>query len=249
MHRFFAFLLIFVVVGCQSSAPKVRQVEEVKYTAKDILQYQIKEPLSTKKAPLLVLLHGYGDNALNFSNIGDHFDKRLAKVSIYAPQDYNNNRFGWYNIDFTTPDKKGNLGEAEIARQQILATLDDVIQKYNVDTEQVYFLGFSQGTIMSLNVALSAPEKVKGLLLYSGKLLRDLDSRIVEKERLKSLQVFLTHGIKDPTLYIEEGRLINEKLKGLGIKDLTYSEFDAGHTIPQAQLQAGMNWLSQRLDQ
>jgi len=185
MLRFLPVLVCLIMLSCQTKAPEVAQTSAIQPKKQTTLKYEIQSFNSAGKAPLLVLLHGYGDNALNFSAIGRLFDKRLAKATIYAPHDYGNNRFGWYNIDFTTPEKQGNLEEAEMTRQQILTTIDEMIQKHGIDSKQVYLLGFSQGTIMSLDIALSAPEKVKGLLLYSGKLLRDLDTRIVEKDRLK----------------------------------------------------------------
>ena len=101
---------------------------------------------------------------------------------------------------------------------------------------------------MSLNIALTLPEKVKGALLFSGKLMPDLIPTIVEKKRLKDLQIFLTHGTKDDVLRIKEGRIIHEKLKSLEIPDLTYSEFEGPHTIPTQELQAAMRWLTDRLD-
>ncbi len=249
MPRFLIVIVCLILFSCQTKTPQVAQNSVVKPKEQGILKYEIRPSNSTEKAPLLVLLHGYGDNALNFFALSNYFDPRLTIISLYAPLDFGQNRFAWYNLDFTTRDKQGNLAEAEIARQQILATLEEVVKKHNIDAQKIYLMGFSQGTIMSLNIALTSPEKIKGAVLFSGKILKDLGTRIVEKERLKDLQIFLTHGTKDEVLFVEEGRKIHKKLKALEIEDLTYSEFNSAHTIPQEELGAAIKWLSKRLDE
>lgn len=253
MYRLIIFCLVLTILSCQSSSTKTAPAPVAKTTTAEpkqssVLKYKIRPSLNENNAPLLILLHGYGDNADNFSRVGEYFDPRLTVASIYAPQDFGNNRFGWYTIDFSTPELKGNFAEAVTARQQIIATIEAILTETKGDAERVYLLGFSQGTIMSLNIALAMPEKVKGAILFSGKLMPDLVAEIVEKSRLKNLQLFLTHGTKDEVLKIKEGRIIHEQLKELAIPDLTYSEFAGPHTIPPQQLQLAMQWLTDRLD-
>ena len=241
----FFLLSIFSCQSANSQRPKGK-ISPIEISPP--LEYLVR-PATVKgtQSPLLVLLHGYGDSAPNFSGIGTYFDPRLTVACLFAPQDLQNDRFAWYTIDFSTPELKGNVAEAAIAQEKILATIEAITYTHNVDPEQVYLLGFSQGTIMSLNIALTNPEKIKGALLFSGKMLDGLSDKIVDKPRLKDLQLFLTHGITDEVLGIEDGRAIHATLKALAIEDLTYSEFNAGHTIPQEQLQEAMTWLAERL--
>lgn len=234
--------------SCQSNSQQVPTEPVRAHSVRNVLPYKIRPSILQKDAPLLVLLHGYGDNVDNFFNVGSPFDARLLVVGIKAPQDYGNNRNGWYSIDFSTPELKGKIDEAELARSQILATIDELLIKHSVNSKQVYLLGFSQGTIMSLNIALTSPEKIKGALLFSGKLMKDLKTPIADKTALANLQIFLTHGTQDEVLLIGEGRNINEQLKKLGIKDLTYSEFEGPHTIPTELLKEATQWLKIRLD-
>lgn len=234
--------------SCQSNSQQV-PTESVKIPSNsNVLSYKIRPSILQKNAPLLVLLHGYGDNVDNFFSVGSPFDVRLLVAGIKAPQDYGNNRNGWYNIDFSTPELKGKVDEAELARTQILATIDDLITKHQVNPKQVYLLGFSQGTIMSLNIALTSPEKIKGALLFSGKLMKDLKTPLADKAKLKNLQIFLTHGKQDEVLLIQEGRNIHQQLKELGVEDLTYKEFEGPHTIPTDLLREATQWLKIRLD-
>lgn len=249
MRRISVVFFVISFFACQSSGTKTASAPVISKPQKSqTLDYKIRPSLIETNAPLLILLHGYGDNADNFFRVGEYFDSRLTVASIYAPQNFGGNRFAWYTIDFSTPELKGNFAEALTARQQILATIDTIIKETKGNAQQVYLLGFSQGTIMSLNIALAMPEKVKGAVLFSGKLMPDLIPSIATKNRLKDLQLFLTHGTQDEVLRVKEGRIIHEKLKELEIPDLTYSEFDGPHTIPTQQLQAAMQWLVDRLD-
>ena len=60
----------------------------------------------------------------------------------------------------------------------------------------VYLAGFSQGAMMSLDMAMAYPQDIKGAAILSGILLNE---DLVEDSDAKP-QLFVSHGKKDPVL-------------------------------------------------
>ena len=55
---------------------------------------------------------------------------------------------------------------------------------------------FSQGSIMVYSVGLTVPEKIKGIAIMSGRLLEEVKPIINQKNKLKNLKIFISHGTK-----------------------------------------------------
>ena len=125
------------------------------------LKYLIKKPQSeTEKAPLILLLHGYGSNAEDLFSFVGELPENAIIVSAQAPYDLQYGSYAWYAIDFDADENKfSDLNQARISRDLIAIFIDELLQNYAIDKDQVTLIGFSQGTILSYAVALSYPEK------------------------------------------------------------------------------------------
>lgn len=108
-------------------------------------------------------------------------------------------------------------------------------QQYNPKfsiSNNVILSGFSQGAMVSLDISLHIKEKPLAIALLSGGIIcKNLWENNISEGRIKGIKVFQSHGVVDPILPIVIGRSVNTLLKGSGA-DLTYHEFNGGHTIP-----------------
>ena len=135
-----------------------------------------------------------------------------------------------------------NKTQAEESRKTILNFFDQ-LKKNAFNESQVYLCGFSQGDIMAYSVALTNPDKIKGIGVLSGRLLDETKISIAPEEQLKKVWVFISHGTKDQVLNIDYARASNAYLKQLHLAP-QYKEYPEGHTISRNMLSDFIVWLN-----
>jgi phospholipase/carboxylesterase len=200
---------------------------------------------SSGPAPLLLLLHGRGDNEAGLLGLAGELDGRFLCVSARAPHEIARGAFVWYHLQFDPRDPLAPNEEA-MASLALLATfIDELVEAYGVDARRVFVMGFSQGAIMGLGLALAHPEKLSGLVAMSGRILPEAPAR-AEAERLRGFPIFIAHGIYDEVLPIELGRSARETLSAFPVS-LDYREYPMGHEIGEESLGDISAWLSARL--
>lgn len=206
------------------------------------LHYLVKHPKTeNQKMPLIILLHGVGSNEADLFSFADQLPEKYLVVSARAPHTLGQGSYGWYQIDFSTGKPMYDPQQAESSRKLILKFIEELKSKYKFDHQSIYLVGFSQGAIMSYAVGLSNPDKIKGIAIMSGRLLDETKS-LVNKEQVKSLKVFISHGTEDPVLGVHYAREANQYLKAQGLTPV-YKEYKATHTITQNMLLDLIEWL------
>jgi len=199
------------------------------------------------KPPLLLLLHGYGANEDDLFSLSPYLDERFMIVSARAPIALQPMSYAWFNLGFTPQGVIVNPDEVEGSRRTIYKFIGEIVDAYNCDPGAVYLMGFSQGAMMSLAVALTYPGSAAGVVAMSGRMLPQTLSLIADKDALIGLPIFVAHGARDMLLPINQGRDARAKLSELPV-DLTYREYDMGHEISYDSLKDVTEWLKERLD-
>jgi phospholipase/carboxylesterase len=213
------------------------------------LVHDVREPAGDFRgpAPLLVLLHGVGSNEKDLMTLAPVLDPRFFIVSVRAPITLGFDSYGWYHVQFTPTGHIIDADEAESSRKSLLSFIDELAEAYNIDREQVYLMGFSQGCIMSVAAALTAPGKLAGVVGMSGRLLPGILEKAAPENQLRDFPIMIVHGTEDQVLQIAYGRELKEALEKLPLS-LTYREYRMGHSISQQSLSDISNWLRQHLD-
>jgi phospholipase/carboxylesterase len=198
------------------------------------------------KPPLLVMLHGAGGNGHVFESMIPRLDGRFRVVVprgtlVIAPD-----KFAWFELN--DDDMSPNTSQIESARQALLKFIDEAVKAFDADPHQVYLLGFSQGAMMSLSMALLWPDRFAGAVVLSGTLLPDVPRRMPSKSELAGLPLFVAHGTADRVLPIAFGRAIRDTLDPLPVK-LEYAEWPIGHEIDDDERDKSFAWLKARLDE
>lgn len=213
------------------------------HTSKTKLNYLVRRPkIETENPPLLILLHGVGSNEKNMFSFAEYLPEKYLIVSARGPLDFGNNSYAWFQVDFSTGKPVIVESQAEAARKVIIEFIDDLQSELNFDKENIYLMGFSQGGIMSYSVALTTPEKVKGIAVMSGRLLPEVKPLIAENTALTTLKVYISHGYQDPVLQygFAEDAVNYLQTKGLHPE---FHSYHAGHTINQEMLNDVIEWL------
>lgn len=213
------------------------------------LFHQVAPPKSGlgEKPPLLLLLHGYGANEDDLFSLAPYLDERFLVLSARAPISLRGMGYAWFNLGFTPQGIAVDPEEIEAARQTLRDFIAEAVAAYECDPNAVYLVGFSQGAMMSLAVALTVPGVAAAVVAMSGRLLPQTVAQITDKDALIGLPVFVVHGTRDAVVPISHGRETRAKLAELPI-DLTYREYEMGHEVSLESLEDVTEWLKERLD-
>jgi phospholipase/carboxylesterase len=208
-----------------------------------MLHYLVRQPkVKTAHPPLLLLLHGVGGNEQNLFSFADALPDNYLVVSARGPLTLGANSYAWFQVDFTSGRPQINEKQAEAARVTILEFIESLKKNLDFDEKQVYLMGFSQGGIMSYSVALTEPEKIKGIAVLSGRLLPEVKPLVADEKRLAKLKIFVSHGKQDQVLHFPFATEAVDYLKSKGLNP-DFHQYDEGHTVNQQMLDDVIKWL------
>lgn len=205
------------------------------------------------KPPLLLLLHGVGGSEYDLFWLPEYLDPRFLVLSLRAPYTLRPDSYAWFNVTFGPQGSIIEPEQAEASRQRLITFVESAPDRFQIDRQQIYLLGFSQGAIMSLAVALTRPDLLAGVVALSGRILPELFDRqsplgghLAAPKRLADFPLLVIHGRWDRVLSIDHGRTIRDRLFTLPVS-LSYHEFDMAHTISDDSLDCASQWLKERL--
>jgi len=212
------------------------------------LEYLVRQPKTPKaNPPLLILLHGYGSNEQDLFSFAEELPDELLIISARAPLSMGFGSYAWYTIHFDSTDGKfSDIPEAINAREKIAKFIDEIKTRFDVDTNNVFLLGFSQGTILSYAVALNYPDKVQHVIALSGYINPELLPQNLDKEQYENLDFYISHGTVDQVLPVDWGRKAPPILKALNIEN-SYQEYPVGHGVAPQNFHSFKTWIKERI--
>ena len=192
---------------------------------------------------LVILLHGIGADAFDLIPLAKYWALTLKKTkfySLHAPYPCRLTSFGkqWFNLE--DRDQTRILKEIELVKPMIITFLKKKLKDYNLQYKDLILVGFSQGTMVALNLTLTMKEEVKGVLGYSGGVILTKSGKI---EIISKPNICLVHGKNDevvPKKMMETTKII---LKDNNIDVDTHLIENLGHSIDQKGLEIGQNFL------
>lgn len=208
-----------------------------------VLEYVIKEPkVQSKNSPLLILLHGVGSNEADLFQLAQHLPDEYVIVSARAPYIQSENRFKWYDVDFSTGRPVINYEQAEKSRLILKQFINQLKSLHTFDHQKVIIGGFSQGAIMSYSLGLTEPHLVHGIMSLSGRMLEEIKP-LIKTKGAEELELLIVHGTQDRVLGIDYARQAKNYLEERKFR-VNYHEISAGHTINSQTVQLINGWLS-----
>lgn len=211
------------------------------------LEFITRRP-KTKQAnpPLLIMLHGYGSNEQDLFSFAEELPDELLIISARAPLSLGFGSYAWYTIHFEAGnDKFSDIPEAKQALKLIDKFISEVMEYFEVDSNNVFLLGFSQGTILSTAYALNHPHRIQHVIALSGYVNDELIQKPLEKEAFKNLDFFVSHGSVDQVIPVEWARKTPAYFNNLNINH-TYQEYPVGHGVAPQNFYDLHDWVKKR---
>lgn len=208
------------------------------------LYHLVREPkIKLEKNPLILLLHGYGSNEQDLFSFASELPEEYFVISARAPYDLQYGSHAWYAINFDADENKfSDHDQARTSRDLIAGFIDELIENYPIDKDNITLIGFSQGTILSYAVGLSYPEKVQRIVALSGYLNEEIIKEGFQAHNFGNLKMFISHGTVDQVIPVDWAKKAPSALEKLGIKTV-YKEYPVGHGVAPQNFFDLKNWL------
>ena len=215
------------------------------------LNYQSRPAKSGVTKSVVVFLHGYGADGADLIGLAEPLAEHLPDTAFYAPdapEPCAGNPFGrqWFPIPWLDGSSEAAAAAGlEAAAADLQAFLDILLQNEGIAPDHLALVGFSQGTMMSLEVAPRRAEKIAGVVAFSGRLLRG--DKLLSEAKVKP-PVLLIHGDADPVVPFEDMKKAAEALMTAGFETYGHVMKGTGHGIAPDGLRVALNFLRDRLE-
>lgn len=196
-----------------------------------------------EKAPLILMLHGYGSNEQDLFSFASELPEKYTIISLQAPMAVPPYGYAWYSINFDAENNKfSDVEQAVNSRKKIELFIDEAIESYEIDPTEITLFGFSQGAILSYAFALSQPKKIKQVVALSGYIDKGMLAENYATNSFDELRIYGSHGTVDQVIPVDWARKNAPFLENLHI-DYTYSEFPVGHGVSPTNFFEVKKWL------
>ena len=191
----------------------------------------------------VIFLHGYGANSNDLIGIANLWIESLPNTIFLSPNapfecDFSPNAYQWFELTSISPDSIGD--GLKKAGPYLNDYINHVSNTYKVKEKNIFFVGFSQGTMMALYHLCKRENRCAGLLGYSGLL---FENENFKSEIKSKFPIKLYHGKKDELINYQNSIEASKKLKKFGF-DIDYSLSDElGHGIDDKGIQIGLNFI------
>lgn len=203
----------------------------------------------------ILMLHGFGASNDDLAPLAPHLDPKsewnwlfpngIQEVAI-GPQMTGRAWFPIRMAELEAAARRGEMvdfsealpdGMVE-ARLRLISFLNTL----RIPLKDLIIGGFSQGAMMSVDLAVHLPENVKGLILFSGTLI-NRQAWVQQLPSKSSVPFFQSHGRSDPMLGFQHAERLYQELLAANLKG-QFVGFEGGHEIPLAVIQQTQEFIA-----
>ncbi len=207
------------------------------------LVHRVWQPKTAGPHPVVVMLHGHLGNEDVMWIFAHTLPESCIIVAPRAVVPVSEKSFTWLPRSENEWPALVQFDEAATAMTSFIHALPTW---YQVDLNQVYLMGFSQGAAVAFAVALQNPGLVRGIASLVGFVPKQVDEAI-NRAALRDMPVFMAAGTRDdrvPLAIAQESAAAVQALGGF----LEYREYETGHKLDAAGMRKLKSWWQERLN-
>jgi phospholipase/carboxylesterase len=189
-----------------------------------MLTHELIPAVEEDSKSLMVVLHGLGDTMEGYRWLPDAMGLPwLNYLLVNAPDDYSGG-FSWYDI-------YENPGPGVERSRKALFELLDAQREASFPADQIFQFGFSQGCLMTMEVAMRYPHRLAGCVGVSG-YIHEPEQAITELSPVaKEQKILFTLGTFDPLIPAEKVKGQLNLLRKDGGMQIQSEELPKEHTL------------------
>lgn len=173
---------------------------------------------------VLILLHGRGANAKDILSLADNLN--TEGFALIAPQAINNT---WYPYSFLAPPAQNEPWLSSALN--ILEDLLNDIKSKGINSENIYFGGFSQGACLMAEFVTRNADKFGGVALFTGGLIGDQIYTENYRGDFGGTPIFIGSGNPDAHVPVERVKETEKIMKNMNASIHVQIYDNRPHTI------------------
>lgn len=183
----------------------------------------------TKDSKVLIMLHGRGGSAEDILSLSSYLN--VNDFTLLAPQATNST---WYPYSFLAPPSENEPWLSSAL--DLLKELLEEVKGKGIATENIFFLGFSQGACLALEFVTRNADKYGGVVAFTGGLIGDKIYSENYKGDFQDTPVFIGSSDPDAHVPVERVYATTNILKGMNAVVTEKIYLNMGHTINQDEI-------------
>jgi phospholipase/carboxylesterase len=196
-----------------------------------------------KPRQLVILLHGLGADGNDLIGLAPYWAPLLPEAEFVSPNapfpcDMAPYGYQWYSSQDRSPGAQ--LAGVRAAAPILDAFIDEALAERGLEASALALVGFSQGSVMSLYAGPRRAEQIAGIIGYSGRLVAP---ELLPAELRSRPPVLVVHGTEDPLVPFTALGEAEAGLKAAGIPVASLACSGIGHSIDEAGLRRGGQFL------
>ncbi len=208
---------------------------------------------NTKKPKyLVIILHGYGANGSSILELAPNMDEFMPDTHFIAPNAPNPWEGGfpdcyqWFSLATWGPNRDVRKVATPIieANNKLRKFIKEQLERFNLKPENLFLFGFSQGAMMAIYQGLSLPEKIAGIVAFSGKVILP---EFIGQKTLQKPDICLMHGREDMVLPFENFSQGEEILAANNFNFESHALEELDHTIDFRGIEIAGDFVKKRI--
>lgn len=204
--------------------------------------YDIRYPASydpNRRYPAIFTLHGKGSDERNMYGLVEPLADEFILIGIRGDLTLGAG-YQYYELKGLGNPLRESFDRAI---RQLEAFLAYATEKYPIDAGRRYLLGFSQGAILSMTLALTMGDALRGIVALNGYVPEFAKTEYPTKS-VRDVAFFVSHGQYDSVFPVRIGHETAAYFKELAPK-LTFKLYPSDHGVTPDNQRDFVQWLRQ----
>ncbi|AIQ12766.1 alpha/beta hydrolase [Paenibacillus durus] len=190
-----------------------------------------------ERYPVLFALHGKGSNEQDLLGLAAPLKSKFILIGIRGDLPLGQG-YQYYELRSLGKPIREMFDRAVV---RLEAFIEYATEKYAVDPARRYVLGFSQGAILAMTLALTMGDRIKGIVALNG-YIPDFVKKEYPHRSVMNMSIFISHGEFDPVFPVLIGYETANYFKNLNDR-VVFKTYPSGHEVTGSNRQELLSFL------